>query len=319
MTSTLSFRDLSPADAAAIVGIYTAMETVEPTDEAFSEQDIVEELTAPGSELTRGSVAISADDQLVAFGFMQVSAPAPEWKAVLGGGVLPTHTGRGIGRRILQELERKAVAIRAADAPDKPGQLKIWVNEERRRTAALVAAAGYQTWRHFFRMRSELTGAVLEQTPPPGVRIRPYRESDDEAVRLVSNSSFADHWGSTPMDAERWRASFAESASFRPDQSWVAVADGAVVSFVLSCEFDAETQQRGYQTGYLARIGTEQAWRGRGLAGALLSTTLAGMAAAGYRYAELEVDAASPTGAGRVYERAGFSTFASSRVVGKRV
>jgi mycothiol synthase len=317
VSSTLTRRNLSPDDAAAVAAVYAAMESEEPTDEAFSEQDMLEELTGPGVDLARGSIAMLSDGQLIAFGFLQVSGPADEWKAVQSGGVLPANAGRGIGRHLVRELERKAVALRDADAPGRPGQLKIWVDEERRRTAALVAKAGYQTWRHFFRMRCDLTAPIASVAAPTGVQIRRYRHGDDEAVRVVSNSSFADHWGSTPMDVERWRASFAEATSFRPEHSWVALVDNEVTSFVLSFEFEAETVQRGYPTGYVARVGTAQQWRGRGIAGALLSTTLAAMAAAGHRYAELGVDAASPTGAGRIYERAGFSTYASSRVVGK--
>ena len=178
-------------------------------------------------------------------------------------------------------------------------------------------AAGYQTWRHFFRMRCDLSQSVPEVPTPDGVEIRRFTGSDDDPVRLVSNESFGDHWGSTPMDAERWHAYMTDATSFRADQSWVALADGQVLGFVMCSEFDADTRARGFRTGYVARVGTARRARGRGIGSALLSATLTGMAQAGYRDAELGVDAASPTGAGRLYERAGFVTIGRSRVVGK--
>jgi len=55
------------------------------------------------------------------------------------------------------------------------------------------------------------------------------------------------------------------------------------------------------------------------VASALLARTLTGLAESGYRFAELGVDADSPTGAGRFYERAGFRTFTTSRVLGLRL
>jgi ribosomal protein S18 acetylase RimI-like enzyme len=55
------------------------------------------------------------------------------------------------------------------------------------------------------------------------------------------------------------------------------------------------------------------------VASALLARTLTGLAESGYRFAELGVDADSPTGAGRLYERAGFRTFTTSRVLGLRL
>jgi hypothetical protein len=42
------------------------------------------------------------------------------------------------------------------------------------------------------------------------------------------------------------------------------------------------------------------------------------LAADGYRYAELGVDADSPTGAGRIYERLGFVTLDRDSVAGRR-
>ncbi len=87
---------------------------------------------------------------------------------------------------------------------------------------------------------------------------------------------------------------------------------------MLTSEFEADTRQRGYPTGYIARVGTLRGARGRGIASALLARTLAGLADAGYRYAELGVDADSPTGAGRLYERAGFVTIGRNIVAGKR-
>ena len=120
------------------------------------------------------------------------------------------------------------------------------------------------------------------------------------------------------MDLPRWRAEFSGSSSVRPGHSWVAVVDGDIVSFALSSEFDGDTELRGFRTGYLARIGTLRRARGRGLAAALISRTLESMAADGYRRAELGVDADSPTGAGRLYERLGFTVADRGMVVGKR-
>lgn len=314
----LTQRSLHIDDASAITEILAAMERAEPVDEAFGEQDIVEELTAPGVDLARASVGIVDGDRLVAFGWLRISPPAPEWKAYQWAGVHPDHVGRGFGRRLLAELESSARTIRDADAPGLPGEMRVWLDERRPGAAALVAAAEYRTWRHFVRMRADLRQPVVRRPTPADVEIRPYPAVDDDAVRLASNESFADHWGSTPMDTERWRAEFAESSSFRPELSWVAVLGGAVAGFVLSSEFDADTEQRGYRTGYIARVGTRRVARGRGVATALLARTLQGLVDDGYRHAELGVDADSPTGAGRLYERAGFEVVGHNTVVGKR-
>ena len=93
---------------------------------------------------------------------------------------------------------------------------------------------------------------------------------------------------------------------------------GAIVGFVLLREFDADTQQhrlsdRLYQPG-------RHRPRGRAAGGspAPCSPTARDPRSAGYRFAELDVDAESPTGAGPLYERAGFATFARRRIFGRR-
>jgi mycothiol synthase len=57
---------------------------------------------------------------------------------------------------------------------------------------------------------------------------------------------------------------------------------------------------------YVKVVGTRPAWRGRGLASALLVDVLAAGGAAGKVSARLNVDASNPTGAVAIYQRAGF-------------
>jgi len=340
MSDTLTHRALRIEDAAATAELFMAMEQANPVDEAFNEQDFIEEFSGPRADLDRGSIGIYAGTRLVAAGWLLHKTGAPQgdslnggarngglaaWEYSVEGGVHPDFLGRGLGRRILHELAERAAQIRDADAPGMPGVLKVGVDELRPRSIALLTAAGFETWRYFLRMRRDLRAEVPAGAAPTTVAavpatvlVRPYRSSDDDAVRLASNESWADHWGSTQMDRPTWRAQFAESASFRPAHSRVAVLAGAVVGFVLVSEFDADTEQRGYRTGYISRVGTVRPARGRSIASTLLADCLESLAAAGYRCAELDVDAESPTGAGPLYERAGFVTIGRMRVFGRR-
>jgi mycothiol synthase len=195
------------------------------------------------------------------------------------------------------------------------------VGETRTGTQAALAAAGFATERFFFRMCADLREpAPAETADPTGVRIRPFAVADDEAVRLVSNASFADHWGSAPRDPDAWRSEYADAASFRPAASFVAEqAGGGIVGFALAAEHDADTARRGYRTGYVARVGTARAARGRGIGTALVSRSLAAMRMQGCAVAELHVDAASPTGAGRLYTRLGFGVVHRDRLLTRRL
>jgi mycothiol synthase len=68
MSDTLTHRALRIEDAAATAELFAATERAEPVDEAFSEQDMVEEFSGPRADLERGSLGIYADGRLIAVG-----------------------------------------------------------------------------------------------------------------------------------------------------------------------------------------------------------------------------------------------------------
>jgi ribosomal protein S18 acetylase RimI-like enzyme len=210
-------------------------------------------------------------------------------------------------------------------APGLPAELTMWLPQPRVSATALAMREGFEPWRYFFEMRRDLSDPVEILGVPAGFALREFRVGDDdEPVRLARNASFADHWGSLETSPERWRAQLVEATSFRPQHSFVATFEdgptaGEIAAFVLGEEFDAETEAHGYRTGYIALVGTVRQARGHGLASALLNRQLASMSDDGYRYAELGVDSDSPTGAGRIYQRAGFSQFKRVTAVGKKI
>jgi mycothiol synthase len=314
----LTERSLRLDDAAWITAMLRAAEAVEPADEAFSEEEILDEMTRPGADLQRGSVAVFDGAEPVAFGALEVAADDDAWRAYLFGAVEPGHRHRGIGTRIVELLVDQARVWRDADRPDLPGELKMWVPEPRRGTAALAGSQGFASWRWFIQMRRELADPVPAPDDLPGYLIRTYTDADAEDARAAYNDSFADHWGSSSRDPENWRRQVVGTA-FQAQHSYLALdRAGTVVGFVIVQEHPAETETHGFRTGYVHLVGTLRSARGQGIASTLLSRSLTSMAAAGYRRSELTVDAESPSGAGRIYERLGYQPFDRAQVFGRR-
>ena len=313
----LTERPLRLDDARAITELMRAVEQAEPTNQAYSEEDVIEEMTGQGIDLHRGSVGVLDGDELIAFGTLSVIPSEETWRADLFGAVRPDRSRRGIGTRIVKLSADQATVWRDADRPDLPGELRLWVPEQRVGTAALALAQGFATWRWFLRMRRELAEPLPDAAEVAGYTIRGYTDADCEATRLAYNASFADHWGSSPRDPARWREDVV-GTPFRPEHSFLALDErDAVAGFVIVDEFAAETEAFGFRPGYIHLVGTVRSSRGRGIASALLVRALTSMAADGYRRSELGVDAASPTEAGRVYERLGYRPVDRSQVLGR--
>ena len=114
------------------------------------------------------------------------------------------------------------------------------------------------------------------------------------------------------MAPEEFAGFVVESPSFRPDLSFLAVADGRVVSFCISEVDDEDNADRDTDDVYIHRVGTVESHRGMRLASHLIARTMEQAVAAGLDRAVLEVDEMSHTGATRVYERLGFETYARS-------
>lgn len=311
----LTWRELRQSDAAAILDVELAAEAAEPSEESTDLVEIQEHLRDPGLRLSDGSAAVHDGTRLVAYGYLTVNDPLESWAALLHTAVLPEFRHRGIGRQLFDQLRGSARAIHAAEHPELPAEVRVWLSQGRDSAAAFAQRAGFTPRRYFIDMQVDLSTATLpEPAPLAGMEIRPWTPADDEGVRLAYNASFADHWGSTPAGPERWRNLFAQSSSFRAEFSRLAVLDGEVVGFVMSDEFDSETAARGHRTGYVDRVGTLRSVRGRGVASTLMVHALLAMRESGCAYSELAVDAESPTGAGRLYERLGYQVYRRNEV-----
>jgi ribosomal protein S18 acetylase RimI-like enzyme len=170
---------------------------------------------------------------------------------------------------------------------------------------ALVRRAGLEPERWYQEMQRPLTD-LPEPSPADGVDLVPFSWDRDDEVRRAHNAAFTRHHGSSERDPEAWRSLFTGQRNFRADLSRLAIADGAVVGYVLAYVFEADTAARGTREVSLGQIGVLPAARGRGIASAAIAEVLRAAAGNDCQGAALGVDTANVTGALRLYEGLGF-------------
>jgi ribosomal protein S18 acetylase RimI-like enzyme len=222
------------------------------------------------------------------------------------GHVGPDHRGIGVGRALLGwGIERATVQLRSSGNP-LPKYIRVNRFDFVESAHRLYRRMGFTPVRYF----DELL-RPLDDLPVPekvaGASIAPWPDDRDDEIRAVNNSAFADHWGSTPISADRWHDEV-RGFGARPDLSFVAVDDasGGVVSFCVNKRFAADDAVTGRRDGWIDQLGTLAEWRGRGLASQLIVTSLHAFAAAGLTHASIGVDSESPPGAARLYAKLGF-------------
>lgn len=307
-TSGTAYRwsTLGAADVEAWSDLVNHLATVDGTEEFLSAEDLAEELQAPGHDPEQDTWAAWDGNTMV--GYASVSAPRTpdrdgQSRGYIGGGVRLEHRGRGLGSALLDRAEPRAEHLALERHPDLTGYLSADGGLEGSSARVLLADRGYAVARYYNYLTRGLDDlpAVGEVA---GVELVDPTDADLEDTRLAHNAAFADHWGSGPVDAERWRDMWT-SRSSRPAVSTLARGrggplDGQVLAYVLLGQWvDREA--------YVSILGTIPSARGRGIAAVALARSMRLVAESGdYDLIGLDVDSESLTGATRLYERLGF-------------
>jgi mycothiol synthase len=177
--------------------------------------------------------------------------------------------------------------------------------------AEAIVGAGYTRVRTFWHMERPLAADEPAGDPPPGVRIRPSIDpEDDEVVHDVLDEAFRGHFGIEPMSLEEWRIQF-KDGMYDPGLVLIAEAEGEVVGVAANWMPDG--------LGWVGDLGVRASHRGRGIGAALLRHSFALLAARGATQVRLNVDAENESGATRLYASVGMTERRRFHVYEKRV
>ena len=275
-------------DAAAVTELVAALESSLYGPSTFCEADLESEWSE--LDLAQDARVVRDGERIVGYGV--VREHGEPWR--VEGYVHPDALGRGIGTLIATELEADA-ARRGAR------RIQNGVLEADAAAGRLLESLGYSTVRVFREMRIELAAPPPAPEWPEGLRVVAFDPERDAAeFHAAQEEGFADHWDHTPRDLRAWSKAHLEAERFDPEL-WCVVRAGD--------EITAGTISTGdtYGGGFVHVLFTRRPWRKRGVGAALLADAFGRFWARGERCIGLGVDAASTTGAFRLYERAGMA------------
>ena len=309
----LTWRPLTRADVPELWRLLGAIEEAERRPYRTSQEEVDDMFAGDWKNHDLDTRAgIDAEGRIRAYA--QVVQPPGDLRVVrafLDGGVDPTWRGRGIGRVVLAWSEGRGRQKLAESGKELPARLASFVDDNSDQTIRLLRASGFAPVRYYAEMKRPLDAPGPDVPAPDGITIVPWSEELDDQIRLAHNEAFADHWGSEPRTAQEWTQG---RSMFAPTWSLAAIDDatGEVAGYLMSFKFEQDWELNGYSAGYTDLLGVRRAWRGRRLAGALLSAAMTMYRADGIEYAELSVDTANPSGAHKLYTDLGYVVFHSS-------
>ncbi|MEW6288206.1 MAG: GNAT family N-acetyltransferase [Chloroflexota bacterium] len=215
------------------------------------------------------------------------------------GYVHPEFLGRGIGTALLRALEARAREEMKLADPDLRVFIRNGMAAGDKIGCELHANEGYKPIRYSWRMEIRLDEAPHAPKFPPGVELRPFEMEQDRAVYEAHEEAFSDHWGHVPHPYEEWLHRFED----RDPSLWFIAWDGRQIAGYALCRF-----RMGI--GWVGSLGVRRPWRKRGLGEALLLHAFGEFYRRGMKVIGLGVDAANPTGATRLYQKAGMKVAA---------
>ena len=283
-----AFSTPAGADAAAVTDVVAALESSLFGSSAYSQADLEDEWS--DLDLERDASVVRDGGRIVGYGALREAGEVMQAE----GYVHPGAHGRGIGRMIATRLEANAVRRDARKIHNR-----VFETDSRART--LLESLDYRAVRVFREMRVELDAPPPAPRWPDGLQVVPFEpEHDALAFHAAHQEAFADHWEYAPRDFGSWSTWYMGSERFDP-ALWCVVRTGPEIVAGTICTGDT------YGGGFVHALYTRRRWRNQGIGAALLGDAFRRFWERGEHSVGLGVDAASDTGAFRLYERAGMS------------
>jgi ribosomal protein S18 acetylase RimI-like enzyme len=220
------------------------------------------------------------------------------------GFVHPTVRRRGLGGALMGWGRARLAEIAASHPEDRSKVVRVSTEENMVGQVRLLEQLGYRPFTRGVLMVRPLADLPPAQLPP-GVEIRPVTFDQLRAIWEADAEAFRDHHGYTAPTEADWQR-FLEFPH-RDETLWrVAWQGDQVVGQVRSYINQAENAAFGRRRGYTEFISTHRDWRCRGIATALIASSLQALASRGMTEAALGVHTENPTGAFQLYQRLGY-------------
>lgn len=288
-------------DLDAVVELGNAFERVFTGAESFTAGDLADEW---------GRLDLEQDSWLVVVPGGRLAGYATleergEQRFLSDGYVHPELRGLGVGGKLVDLTEESARARGAVAVQNA-------IVSADHAAAEVLEQRGYRPIRHFYRMAIELGDEPPEPAWPEGIRVELFAEADAEAFHDAIEDAWQDHWDYSPRPFEQFRERLLEGPRY-DSGLWTVAWSGDEIAGGTICEAGV------YDMGWVRSLSVRRPWRRHGLGMALLLNAFRQFHERGERRVGLGVDADSPTGATRLYERAGMRVVEETAVYRKEL
>ncbi len=269
---------------------------------AVSPEELEREWKNPGFDLEKDVWVVETDDGRIV-GYEEFNNRHAHVSLVGDGYVHPEFMGRGIGTAMMRALEARAREEMELAEPDLRVFIRNGMSIGDKVSRVMHEEEGYKAIRFSWRMEITLKNVPPVPVLPTGIELRPFvLDQHNYMVFEAHEEAFSDHWGHTPGTYEKWQHHMTNREDFDPSL-WHVAWDGDQIAGYSLCRYRMDI-------GWVGSLGVRRAWRKRGLGEALLLHSFGEFHKRGQDVIGLGVDAENPTGATRLYQKAGMQVAA---------
>lgn len=304
----VEWRPATPVDGAVLAALWNESADADGVPERVSADYMAHELASPNARPAERTIAaIDAAGRALAWAAVYIrDNPGGEHRAYLDALVTPALRDGTVAEALTDWVVTTAEHELRAIPGDHPKHLMAWRYDFVTDDIERLRRRGFEEVRQSFEMDRDLAAPIPDPPDLDPVALVPWEPRHHEPAMHARNDAFANHWGSTPVTRETWMHDVIGEPHLRLDLSFVAEADGEVVGYALNYVYPDDFGPAGRTEGWIGSLGVKGPWRRRGIARALLLTSLRAMRDDGLEFGMLGVDTANATGALRLYEDTGF-------------
>jgi mycothiol synthase len=286
-------RQPAERDSKPIADVVVAGDVADFGEPDFTEDDLIDDWSRPRFTLETDAWVLSGPTgRIVGYAFVWEAQPGVDIEG--DAFVLPEYSGRGLGSLLLDLMEHRARELGTGSTVTL-GMYASHVNSAKR---LLLERRGFVSLHTVLRFKIDLANRTAEPgDPPEGITLRQYEPPDSDAVRDTMMEAFEGHKRYTPRRLDEWLDLRLRHPAFDPQLWRVAEYEGEIVGATLVYDVG--------DTGYLSNVGIKRAWRGKGVAQALVADAFVALRERGQMRVLVSVDADAAPAAIRLYEEAG--------------
>jgi mycothiol synthase len=290
-------RALTVDDLTAAQALLDECESTDTGEPCVHELDIAVEVRSHWFDLEGGAwVVVGADGHLAGVGWAH--RPADDGVITSDHYVRADVRDLGLDDVFLDLMEDRAIWHANQRRGAGGVHLLCFCEPLLERRRELLVVRGYSVVRELYQMRLDLAEPLPAARYPAGISVRSLRLGQDErALHAASEEAFGEHFLYQPTPFEEWCVRTVQRDGLDPELWLVAwdTDEAAGQVWVLP---------RGGEV-HVEDLSVRRPWRGRGLGLALLLDVFGLLAARGYAFVRLFVDAQNATGALGLYLKAG--------------